>query len=268
MRQTVVAYFRRKMGRAPNLEKPSGYNDRIQWLKLYDQMPEHVICCDKWAVRSFVREQIGAQFLLPVFSVASRFEDLLCHFPSMVKASHDSGSVAAVRASHDWAVAGEKIRRGLARVYGVKNGEWAYSRIEPCCFTEQLMPDPVIDYKFHCVEGQIRWVQIISDRKSGRPREVNVSDAGEVLPFHLDHDFRHELDQPDLPKTWPAMVSVARVLSERFRYVRVDLYSSKGSVYFGELTFWPKSGCYRTQHDAAFGAMLDFDMSYKRPPLA
>lgn len=38
------------------------------------------------------------------------------------------------------------------------------------------------------------------------------------------------------------MLRIAEKLSEDFPYVRVDLYSVDGKVYFGELTFYPWSG--------------------------
>ena len=38
------------------------------------------------------------------------------------------------------------------------------------------------------------------------------------------------------------MLELAEKLSKPFDYVRVDLYSLKGKVYFGELTHYPASG--------------------------
>ena len=41
------------------------------------------------------------------------------------------------------------------------------------------------------------------------------------------------------------MFEIARKLSNRFTYVRVDLYYQNNKIYFGELTFTP-SGCCHT----------------------
>ena len=38
------------------------------------------------------------------------------------------------------------------------------------------------------------------------------------------------------------MATMARRLSEGFRFVRVDLYEINGTVYFGEMTFTPTGG--------------------------
>ena len=61
------------------------------------------------------------------------------------------------------------------------------------------------------------------------------------------------------------MKTLARALSEPFRYVRVDLYHYQNRPVFGELTFWPLAGCYETKDEPTFGAMLPIDTSFKRP---
>ena len=38
------------------------------------------------------------------------------------------------------------------------------------------------------------------------------------------------------------MVDIAKVLSEGFPYVRIDLYNIDGSIYCGEMTFFQGSG--------------------------
>lgn len=263
--EMVAHHYRFRVGKALNLESPSGYNEKIQWLKVHDQMPEHIVCCDKLAVRGYVAKRLGIERLVEVFVVADRFADLPYRVPAVVKASNDSGSVALATDEKSWQRAEKVIERGLGRTYGVHGGEWAYSHVRPRCFTERALPEPVIDYKFHCCAGEVRWVQIIAERKSGRPLETITDPEGCLMGLHLDHEMRHGTEQPDIPGTWGEMRAIAEELSKPFRYVRVDLYSSEDRTLFGELTFWPKSGIYRTKDEPTFGALLDFDMSFKRP---
>lgn len=253
----------------PDLENPRGYNDRIQWLKLFDQMPEQVICCDKYAARDFVSAIVGSKYLLECYQVAGSFEELNFRAPCIAKVTHDSGGIAKVFGPEDWEAARRKLAPRLGKLYGIEKGEWSYGRIKPRCMTEQLMPEPIVDYKFHCSAGRILWVQIISERKKGQKSlECITDERAAFLPLHFDDEMRYSGVQPTIPYTWDEMCEVSRKLSERFRYVRVDLYSSEGRVYFGELTFWPKAGCYKTKDEPAFGAMLDIDMSFRREPLA
>ena len=63
------------------------------------------------------------------------------------------------------------------------------------------------------------------------------------------------------------MKTLARTLSKPFRYVRVDLYEYRNRAIFGELTFWPLGGCYKTQDESVFGSMLSFDTTFRRPTI-
>ena len=44
------------------------------------------------------------------------------------------------------------------------------------------------------------------------------------------------------PECLEEMINVARMLSNGFPQVRVDLYELKGKVYFGEMTFTSNGG--------------------------
>jgi hypothetical protein len=44
------------------------------------------------------------------------------------------------------------------------------------------------------------------------------------------------------PKKLSKMIEIAENLSKGFTFVRVDLYYSNDSIYFGELTFTPAAG--------------------------
>jgi hypothetical protein len=255
------------MGLPLDLNDPRGYNAKLQWLKLYDQMPEHIACCDKIAVREYVAERIGSQYLIDLYAVTNDVDALYRKPPFMAKTSHDSGSARAVLSAADWPEIRQHLRKRFKRAYGVEKGEWAYAHIRPQYLSERLLTLPVTDYKFHCCNGSVKWVQIISEREAVRPVEVNVDRRGLPTGLHLDHKFRCSHEAPKLPANWKEMTGIAKRLSGPFRYVRVDLYSVKGRTYFGELTFWPRAGFYRTDDEMAFGELLDFDMSFKREPV-
>lgn len=264
----VNDYCLRKVGALPDLANPKGYNDKINWLKIHDQMAEHVICCDKLLVRAYVADRVGRGCLLNVYQVARNVDQIVFDaLPEryVLKTNHDSGSVYVVTDNKSRKSAMRRIRSRIKRTYGIAKGEWAYAHISPFVFAEELMLGPVIDYKFHCCAGEIRWVQIIADRALGDPRETNVDEGYSTLPLHLGHTLVHAPQPPARPPSWDQMKAIARVLSEPFRYVRVDLYDYQNRPIFGELTFWPKAGCYKTQDEGAFGQMLDFDLTFKRP---
>ena len=264
----VNDYCLRQLGALPDLANPKGYNDKVNWLKIHDQMAEHVVCCDKLLARAYVADRIDRSCLLEVYQVARSVDQIA--FEAMperyvLKTNHDSGSVYVITEKSDLRRARGKLRRRTKRTYGAAKGEWAYAHIAPYVFAEELMHGPIIDYKFHCCAGEIRWVQIIADRALGKPRETNVDESYATLPLHLDHTFIYEPEPPVQPAAWDQMKTMARALSEPFRYVRVDLYDYETRPIFGELTFWPKAGCYKSKDEHAFGQLLDFDATFKRP---
>ena len=48
--------FRLKQGYSLNLEDPQTFNEKIQWIKLYDKNPLMAKCSDKYLVRNYIKE--------------------------------------------------------------------------------------------------------------------------------------------------------------------------------------------------------------------
>lgn len=258
----------------PNLISPRDFNDRIQWLKLFDQSEEHIRCSDKIAVRKFVEARIGSEYLTKQYQVCGSFEEIdfdTLPVSFVIKTNHDSGSVLLVpeKRSFDGKAARGRISSSLERVFGWAYGEWAYRFIKPKVVVEEFLPcesgaSPA-DYKFHCVDGRIKWLQYIFDRNRGT-KEVIVSPEGTVLPYHFDQNMQqaHEFV---LPLNWEKLCSVAEALAKGWKYVRVDLYNPGNRIFFGEITFYPLRGCYKGDGQRRLGQLLDFDRTTFKPPI-
>ncbi|WP_310621317.1 ATP-grasp fold amidoligase family protein [Flexibacterium corallicola] len=264
--RVVSQHFFDKFGHYPNLEFPESYNEKIQWLKIHDQRPEHVVFCDKLLSRQYVARRVGSDVLLDIYKVADDprliFEaDLPERF--FLKANHDSGSTFLVTPETDRKKLSKQLRKRLAKVYGTEKSEYGYQHIQPLVYAEELMNGPIVDYKFHCSNGKVKWVQVISDRQSGLPKEVNFNALGAPIELHLDHEMGRGNPDTVLPPNWNQLIEIAEKLSLEFKYARVDLYNIDNIPKFGELTFWPKAGYYRTKDNLTFGKMLDFDTSTK-----
>ena len=130
----VNDYCLRRLGTLPDLVNPTGYNDKINWLKIHDQMPEHIVCCDKLRVREYVAERAGTDCLLEIYQTAPSidridFETLPDRY--VLKTNHDSGSVHVVTDKASSKNARKKIRRRLdqersamTKVLGWVTREW------------------------------------------------------------------------------------------------------------------------------------------------
>ena len=266
---------KKALGSYPSIVAPKSFNECIAWLMLFDQRPELPACMDKYAVRRIVEEQIGAEHLTELYGCYDSFDAIpFDQLPRsfVIKATHDSGSVFLIRDKEKLQRRKIKksINKSLARIYGARKGEWAYKHIVPRIIIEEYLGDtsepPPPDYKFHCADGRVRWLQYIFDRGTNT-KEATYSREFESLDLHLVGDFAFTPNPVERPANWTRLVEVAERLARGFKYVRVDLYDINGRVVFGELTFFPRAGCYITDDNVKFGGLLDIDTSTALPPV-
>ena len=194
------------VGRFPDLLNPTDFNDKIQWLKLFDQRAETIRLADKVAVRSWVAERIGAEYLIPVLQIADDPRNLNRHAlgetPYVVKASHDSGSAQIVTESDDesWRQVAKRLKAALRRRYGTWNSEWPYRYVRPRIIVEEFIGSQntvPVDYKFNCVNGEITLVRIFWDRGHGA-KVATVFETGEYADVQVNPSYEHQAAY-DLP---------------------------------------------------------------------
>ncbi|MDO6819738.1 ATP-grasp fold amidoligase family protein [Zobellia sp. 1_MG-2023] len=270
---TVLKFrFKKMLGYSLNLDLPKTYNEKIQWLKLNDRSELHVTCADKFAVREHIEKKIGLNYLIPLINQTKKVEEInpetLPDYPVIIKTTHDSGGVLIVRDKHkiDWTDARKKLTSLLNYKYANIKSEWQYEKIEPRLVVEKLLisEDGKIpsDYKFHCFNGKVGFIQVDVDRETNHKKNLYDIDWN-LIPC----EFNYPIGPPVArPTTLGEMIEVAQILSKDFLFVRVDLYSVKNKVYFGELTFHPASGFGKfipEVWDLNFGQMLKLPVRSK-----
>ena len=257
----------------PDLIYGDDYNQKIQWLKLFDNDALMIQCVDKVLVRDYINDVLGTGYLPDLYQSQSAFDLLdLNILPKsfVLKTNHDSGTVFLVKDKEmlDISKYRYKIESSLKNKYGTYGGEWSYKYVKPLVFIEQYLggpnDPPPADYKFHCVNGEVKWLQYIYDRADD-VKEVIVDPSGKVMDVHFDTKMKHEIFF-HVPKEFSNMISIAEKISNNFKYVRVDLYLIEGMVIVGELTFFPLAGCYRGKGQVKLGHYLNFNRSdFKKP---
>ncbi len=239
--------FRRKL----NLKDPKRFTEKIQWYKLYyknDLMP---MCSDKYAVREYIKSKGLEAILVNLYGVFERpedicFDDLPEKF--VMKLSNGSGTNLLCRdksqLSREEIV--KKFKWFEKKVKANAGREWPYMKSKSVIVAEQLLEDDahinnaVNDYKIFCYNGKPEYVICITDRYSECCNHL-VYDTKWNKVHVASEGARLDEDAPK-PETLGEMLSVAEKLSEDFPFARIDLYSVKGKVYFGEITFYPWSG--------------------------
>lgn len=245
--------FYQSMGRPLNFDNPKTYTEKMQWMKLYDSTKLKTRLADKYRVRSWVEEKIGAGYSVPLLGVWDNFDDInFDELPDqfVLKCNHGSGMNIIVRdkKNFDKREAREKITAWLNVDYSCmfKIFELNYSKIERKVTAEKFIEDihsvDLTDYKFWCFGGKPVFLQCETDRSTALH-----SDYFDMNFNHLDIEDsdakRSEHPEQILkPKNFELMKELATKLSEGFAHVRVDFFEVNGRAYFAEMSFTPIGG--------------------------
>lgn len=241
--------YRASMGKKLNLKEPKTYNEKLQWLKLYDRKPEYTTIVDKHDVKPYVAERIGQEYIIPTLGVWDRVEDIdFDALPNqfVLKCTHDSGGLVICKdkAKLDVEKAKQKLNKSLKKDFYYVGREWPYKNVKRRIIAETYMEDATTgdlrDYKFFCFDGVTKAVRVDTERGTGDVKMDFFDREKNHLPFERNH--RNADVMPEIPENFEDMVAIADKLSEGYPHLRVDLYSVNGKIYFGELTFFAANG--------------------------
>lgn len=240
--------YRIRTGQDLDIDHPKSFNEKLQWLKLYDRKPEYTTMVDKYAVKKYVADIIGEQYIIPTLGVWDHFEDIdFDKLPNkfVLKCTHDSGGLVICRdkSKFNVKIAKRKITKSLKRSFFYLGREYPYKDVKPRIIAEKYMEDSgttdLKDYKIMCFNGRVRCSFVCSERSEHLKVTFYDSDW-KRMPFERHYPASKE-DIPK-PENYDKMVELAEILSKDIPFVRVDFYEINGHIYFGELTFYPGAG--------------------------
>lgn len=243
--------YKSTMHKDLNLSNPESFNEKLQWLKLYDRKLEYTRMVDKYSVRGYIAEKIGEEHLIPLLGVWDDpskidFEKLPNQF--VLKCNHNSGlGMCICKDKKELNVKKVKkgLKKGLKQNYYLMGREWPYKNVARKIICEQYMIDQKVkglnDYKFYCFDGRVKAIGIYQDRNTEKPTTVDYFDR-DYKWQDFSWGYPHAKHVPNRPEQLDNMIEIAETLSQGFKEIRVDLYLCNGKVYFGELTFFDGSG--------------------------
>lgn len=242
--------FRQRIGTELDLKHPSTFNEKIQYLKIYDRNSLYTTLVDKAAAKSYVAEKIGDRYIIPTLAVWDNAEDIdLDILPDrfVLKCTHDSGStiICKDKALFDIRSARDKLTYSLLKNSYWTGREWPYKNVNPHIIAEEYMEDQntreLRDYKFFVFNGIVKLMFVATGRQS----------KNETCFDFFDRDYQHldilnghpnSRQIPEKPQKYKEMIDIAEQLSIGIPQVRIDLYEVNGRIYFGEFTFSHYSG--------------------------
>lgn len=240
-------YMRRKL----HLDKPITYNEKLQWLKLYDRNQLYTELVDKYKVKNYVSKKIGEKYVIPTLKVWNNVDEIDIHdLPDqfVLKCNHDSGGVIICKNKKlfDAEAAKKKLKAHFKSDDAYYAGrEWPYKNVHKCIIAEKYLEDEetqeLRDYKFFCFNGVVKAMFIASSRQTRKEpyfdffdpdfNNLGIKQGHPNAPFPIRK-----------PHCFEEMKTIAETLSAGLRQVRVDLYEVNGQIFFGELTFFHHTG--------------------------
>lgn len=258
--------YKAKMGKELDLTDPKSFNEKLQWLKLYNRNPSYTKMVDKFEMKHYASEIIGEEYLIPTYGVWEKFDDIdIKTLPEqfVLKCTHDSGGLVICNDIHkfDRQLAKIKIEKSLNRNFYLTGREWPYKNVKPRIIAEKYLSNndgQLTDYKVHCFNGIPKIILVCKNR---------FSNDGMTENFYTENWRPIEVHRPGVkkgkiekPLNLDEMLELSKKLSVGIPFLRCDYYDVNNKLYLGELTFFPSSGLkpfVPESYDYEFGAWLD-----------
>lgn len=244
--------YKVRFGKTLDLKNPKTFNEKLQWLKLHNRKPLFTTMVDKYAVKKYIAESIGEQYVIESFGVWDSFDDIeFAKLPNqfVLKCTHDSGGLVICRdkSKLDIELAKKRINKSLKRNYYLFGREWPYKDVKPRILAERYMhddsasaEDQLYVYKIMTFNGVPKIIQTIQNDKTVE-ETIDYFDTDWNL-LNIKQNFPNSKKPLACPATLPIMLELAGRLGAGIPFVRVDFYEVNNQVYFSEFTFFSDSG--------------------------
>lgn len=241
------------LGRKLNLKNPKTFNEKLQWLKLYNHKPEYTIMVDKVKAKEYVAKLIGEEHIIPTLGVWDDPDDI--DFDALpdqfvLKCNHNSGTGMCIcrdKSKLDIEKVKAELRKGLKENYYMRWREWPYKNVPRKILAEKFMVDEsgteLKDYKIFCFNGEPRYCQVISDRNTDEKIDFYDMHWKRLVGLVGLNDKVHNSEYAiPCPESFEDMKQMASLLAKSIPFSRIDFYEINHQAYFGEITFFPATG--------------------------
>ena len=242
-----LQYFHHRK-KFPNLDNPKDFSEIIGSEMVSRKVDAYSDLADKVKVREYLSKLGLTKYLPQIYGIWENAEDIdvsNCPNSFILKVNHGSGGHVICRDKDTFD--GKSYVAHFHQMLSTKYSslETHYNTIKPLVFAEEFISDGhamPTDYKFMCLDGEIKAILLCFDRDSDVHKLV-YSENWEKLDYIKGESFV-EMDYP-CPENFDEMKSIVKKIASAFTQVRVDLYNAYGKIYIGELTFTADGGILR-----------------------
>ena len=256
-----------KLGYRLDLKNPITFNEKLQWIKLYDKHDDKPRCVDKYTVREFIKERDCEELLNTLLWEGVNPDDIpFDTLPDqfVIKATHGQGMniICKDKSSLNIEQTKKQLKRWMKTKYLPCYGEWFYDVIKPRIIVEKFLSEQgecPKDYKIYCFDGEPRLITVHTDRFT--EHKMYIYDLNWNVIKGISMKYSECADAViDKPENVESMLEYARKLSKGFMHVRVDFYIVDNQIYFGEMTFTDGAGFDKIsprEFDEQLGSWID-----------
>ena len=223
-----------------NLDRPKTFDEKIQWLKIYDSIPIKTILNDKYLMRDWVTDKIGEEYLIPLLGTYNQFKDIeFKKLPNqfVIKCNYGSGYNIIVKdkSQLNLTEAKKKVDKWMNENY-VSN-----STLDLECrdIKHKIIIEKYVDrsgdlknYEIFCFNGIPKLILTKTHRY--QYHLLNFYDLNSNYLSFTNYTISSSLEKD---KYIVKMVELASKLSVDFIFVKVDFYKVNGIIYFNKMSF-------------------------------
>ncbi len=249
--------FKRQTGKKLNLKHPKTFNEKIQWLKLYDNIPLKSDLTDKVKARDWVKSKIGEEYLKPVLWIGQNFDEIpFDKLPNsfIIKTNHGCKWQYKIKSKEDFLkeinlynYIKNRFDGWMKQTFFPWGGlETQYKTIKPQLLIEPILIDDdksfPIEYEIYCFNSVPKIYQKV---KYTNPARCCVYDE-DFQKSDITLNPAYIIEFEEASETLKKAAELSKTLSKQFKLVRVDWLLYNNKIYFNEMTFTPFSGFFQT----------------------
>lgn len=270
--------FWKKFKHNINLENPQTFNEKLMWLKLYEDLEYKAKLSDKVEMRNYITTLGLEQLLVPMIDIVDYVEDIIFEqLPRrfVLKCTHgpEFTIICTDKRQLDYPKTRQQLAQWMAIDYSLINAEIQYANIKPQIIIEHFIGpannEMPITYKIHCFHGAAKIIELAVKGKNSKEQSMMLTPDWQDTHY-MKVPFTCDAAQYK-PQQLEELLALAQKISKTSTYMRVDFSIVEGEIYFDELLFTPAACLNDAIHEQAnqlLGQWLNLNIGKKKQPVS
>lgn len=246
--------YKRKFGLKLNLNQPTSFYEKINYLKHNYFDDEQTLLTDKYRVKEFLEKGGDGAIVPKVLFYSKSVNDFKKWFYAnkdrynqfVVKTNHSCGDIfiyndGVVTRKYGIVIKNMKkvfrmLKIGLKYNHYYTCFERNYKDIDPLIFVEEFINmDEAIEYEFMANYGQIKFINVVTNRQNSTKSEILFDTKWNPIVNTVNKTGVK-------PNREKYMLQFIKKYTSKFPFCRVDFIETKDKLYFCEFTFVKSGG--------------------------